>query len=140
MSTAPGAKRGRVKFFDQAKGYGYLIEDGQPNPRTTVLFRRQTMEGPVADLGHVAPGAVVEYWLNGEGVVRRMKLAEPEPAVPTTPWTHAEAKTHTVVERLLERCRAYGKANKTCSENSIVHEDWCERCLAAERLQELGEK
>lgn len=48
-------------------------------------------------------------------------------------WTHEEAKRHTLIERLHERCALYGGA--TCPEKTgLPHEDWCERCLAAEAL------
>lgn len=59
------------------------------------------------------------------------------PVVGTGGWTHAEAKTHTLVERLLERCATYG--GTTCTTNpDLAHDDWCERCLAAEVLVTAG--
>lgn len=48
-------------------------------------------------------------------------------------WTHEEAKRHTLVERLHERCALYG--GSTCPDRlDLAHDDWCERCLAAEVL------
>lgn len=48
-------------------------------------------------------------------------------------WTHEEAKKHTLVERLWERCAVYG--GKPCAAKpELAHDDWCERCLAAEVL------
>jgi hypothetical protein len=54
-------------------------------------------------------------------------------------WTHEEAKRHTVVERLFERCRTYVPDGRACYMR-LRKEDWCERCLAADRLIELGEQ
>jgi hypothetical protein len=48
-------------------------------------------------------------------------------------WTHEEAKGHTVVERLLERCATYGGG--TCADRGVDVDDWCERCLAAALLR-----
>ena len=54
-------------------------------------------------------------------------------------WSHEEAKGHTVVERLLERCGAYNEDGLFCTFRSdLAHEDWCERCLAADLLIGLG--
>lgn len=52
-------------------------------------------------------------------------------------WTHAEAKGHTLVERLLERCAVYG-GTPCATKPDLAHEDWCERCLAAEALVAAG--
>ncbi len=57
---------------------------------------------------------------------------------PTRGWTHSEAKEHSLTERLLERCQVYGGGD--CSTRSVGHEDWCERCLAAERIVDLETK
>lgn len=56
-------------------------------------------------------------------------------------WSHEEAKTHTIVERLFERCSIYAQDFLPCPEqgDDLPKEDWCERCLAATRLIELGE-
>jgi hypothetical protein len=51
-------------------------------------------------------------------------------------WTHEEAKRHTLVERLRERCSTYGGA--TCDAKGLVADDWCERCLAALVLEQRG--
>jgi hypothetical protein len=48
---------------------------------------------------------------------------------PAAGWTHNEAQSHSVSERLQERCRAYGEG-KDCSERDVPLADWCERCLA----------
>lgn len=55
----------------------------------------------------------------------------------TSGWTHAEAKQHTLVERLLERCATYG-GTPCATKPDLAHEDWCERCLAAEALVAAG--
>lgn len=54
-------------------------------------------------------------------------------------WTHEEAKNHTLIERLLERCATYSQDQMPCPEQGedLPREDWCERCLAAERLREI---
>lgn len=55
-------------------------------------------------------------------------------------WTHEEAKLHTVVERLFERCAAYSPRGRTCFDDiEVPVTEWCERCLAASRLLELGD-
>jgi hypothetical protein len=58
-----------------------------------------------------------------------------------TGWTHAEAKTHTLTERLFERCATYAQDFLPCPSQGpdLPREDWCERCLAATRLAELGD-
>lgn len=50
-------------------------------------------------------------------------------------WPHEEAKQHSLVDRLWERCAAY--AGKTCPARKVPQEDWCERCLAATALVKL---
>ena len=47
-------------------------------------------------------------------------------------WAHEEAKRHSVIDRLLERCATYGGG--TCEDRGVQREDWCERCLAAAEL------
>jgi hypothetical protein len=49
-------------------------------------------------------------------------------------WTLEEAREHTVVERLRERCAIYSNG-RTCKQRELPHEDWCERCLAAEIIE-----
>lgn len=60
-----------------------------------------------------------------------------EPGAPDTTgsrgWSHDEAKQHTLVERLLERCAHF--AGSTCAQRHLSEDDWCERCLAAQALQ-----
>lgn len=52
-------------------------------------------------------------------------------------WTHDEAKRHTLVERLYERCATYSPTGNACPQDpGTLPEDWCERCLAAVRLTE----
>lgn len=55
-------------------------------------------------------------------------------------WTHEEAMTHTLVERLFERCAAYAQDFLSCPDQGpdLPREYWCERCLAAVTLIELG--
>lgn len=55
-----------------------------------------------------------------------------------TGWTHEQAKQHTVVERLLERCAAYGGG--TCQERQVPFPDWCERCLAVAEIEGWGDE
>ena len=56
----------------------------------------------------------------------------------TRGWTHDEAKQHSITERLLERCQVYGGGD--CSTHKVERENWCERCLAAERIVDLEAK
>lgn len=56
----------------------------------------------------------------------------------TRGWTHDEAKQHSLTERLLERCQVYGGGD--CSTRNVEHENWCERCLAVERIVDLEAK
>ena len=48
-------------------------------------------------------------------------------------WSLEEARKHTIVERLRERCKVF--AGATCE--GLPHEMWCERCLAAEEIERL---
>lgn len=136
MSTAPGAKTGRVKFVEHSKNYGYVLDDEQPNPRITYLFAFSSVENR-DEVAQIRPGATVEYWLDANGkTVRRLKLVKKSPG-----WSQEQAKTHTLVERLFERCATYAPSAKTCPDTAaLAQEDWCERCLAATRLMELGDK
>lgn len=59
--------------------------------------------------------------------------SESPDATTSVGWTHAEAKAHTLVERLLERCATYG-GTACATKPDLAHDDWCERCLAAEAL------
>lgn len=56
-------------------------------------------------------------------------------------WTHEEARQHTLVERLFERCSTYAQDQLPCPEQGtdLPRTHWCERCLAATRLIELGD-
>jgi hypothetical protein len=49
-------------------------------------------------------------------------------------WTFEEAKQHTIVERLYERCQAYSDGTDC---RGLDRANRCERCLAAERIEEL---
>jgi hypothetical protein len=50
-------------------------------------------------------------------------------------WTHDEAKQHTVVERLVERCAVYAQDQLPCvAQGDLPRDNWCERCLAASLL------
>lgn len=51
-------------------------------------------------------------------------------------WTHDEAKQHTLIERLHERCATY--AGMPCEYRVANEADWCERCLAAKALESGG--
>ena len=51
-------------------------------------------------------------------------------------WSHEEGKKHTVTERLRERCSTYA-GGATCSERGISPEDWCERCLAVDKIEDM---
>lgn len=135
MSTAPGAKTGRIKFVDPSKNYGYVLDDEQPNPRITYFFASSTVD-KLEDLVQIRPGATVEYWLDSNGkTVRSMKLVKKSPG-----WSHEKAKEHTLVERLFERCATHSPAGVDCTRREeLAKDDWCERCLAATRLVELGE-
>ena len=52
-------------------------------------------------------------------------------------WTHEEAKRHSLIDRLRERCRTYSSSDKTCDEEPMPRVDWCERCQAAFLLEGL---
>lgn len=48
-------------------------------------------------------------------------------------WSHEEAKKHSIIERLHERCAFYN-GGEHCKNTHTQIEDWCERCLAAEEI------
>ena len=53
-------------------------------------------------------------------------------------WTHEEAKKHTVMDRLLERCSVYAQDFMACPDRpDLSLENWCERCLAAVALTKV---
>lgn len=56
-------------------------------------------------------------------------------------WSHDEAKCHTLIERLLERCSTYAQDFMPCPEqgDDLPPADWCERCLAAAALATVEE-
>lgn len=53
-------------------------------------------------------------------------------------WSFEEAKKHSVVERLLERCSTY--TGKVCGDAMLDKDNWCERCLAADEIEALKAK
>lgn len=64
------------------------------------------------------------------------KLKLPETLSAKKGWSHEEAKQHSLVERLEERCQFFAVDSLSCRQKATgmgrpEFEDWCERCLAA---------
>lgn len=89
-----------------------------------MLVARDTMEYP-ADHAYVEVRVLCE-----ETGVHDCEHGKPTPKG----WTAEEARKRTLVQRLHERCAVY--AGDVCSER-LPHDEWCERCLAAEVIASL---
>jgi hypothetical protein len=92
--------------------------------------REPVIADPVQTGGEVSWGGVEDF------AVAPLLIAE-KPGIETSSgWDHTEAKKHTITERLRERCSAYA-GGMTCSERDIPLGDWCERCLAADKIEHM---